>query len=58
MSSSRGGTVPGAGASLGCRLGLESRSVPVPGETYVGHNPVSNKVFLLTQPPSALIVHY
>lgn len=58
MSSPLGGTVAGAGASLGCRLGLESCSVPVPGEMYVGPNPVSSKVFLLTQPPRALTVDY
>lgn len=58
MSSPLGGMVAGAGASLGCRLGLESFSVPVPGEMYVGPNPVSSKVFLLMQPPCALIVGY
>lgn len=57
-SSPLGGTVAGAGSSLGLRLGLESCSMPVPGETYVGPNPAPCKVFLLTQPPSALIVDY
>lgn len=57
-SSPLGGLVAGVGASLGSRLGLESCSVLVPGEKYEGPNPVWSKVFLLTQPPRALIVDY